>query len=127
MIDKRSETLGQEDIEWQSQQLEVCRRFGVVPCPAPRDLKVGISRNVKEGLLPIHAIRHPPEGDTTGWYVFAGEEMSKDPDFFVPLHVAHLREWCPIVIPYLQLPPGWAVVVAPDYEDVYFNERLLSV
>jgi hypothetical protein len=113
--------------EWDLKQRDICKRFGVEPCPAPPGLKVGIARNVKEQILPLQAIRHPPQGDTTGWYIFAGEEMSRDPDFFVPLHVEHLDQWCPLVIPYLQLPPGWGVVLAPDYEDVYFNESLLHV
>src|SRR4051812_30319940 len=112
---------------WEGKQLEVCKRFGVNPFPAPENLKVGIARNVKERTGPIQGLRHPPEGDTTGWYFFAGEEMSKDPDFFVPLHVEHLEAWCPIVMPYLQLPPGWAFVLAPNYEDVYYNERLLNI
>jgi hypothetical protein len=113
--------------DWEARQREVCRRFGVEPYPAPHHLKVGIAPNVKEQILPIHGIRHPPEGDTTGWYIFAGEEMSQDPDFFAPLHVEHLDQWCPLIIPYLQLPPGWGVVLAPGHEDVYFNERLLKV
>lgn len=115
------------DPEWAVKQREICRRFGVEPFPAPGDLKVGIALNVKDGGFPIQGIRHPPQGDTTGWYIYAGEEISKDPDFFVPLHVEHLIRWCPVVIPYLQLPPGWAFVLAPNYEDVYFNERLLKV
>lgn len=97
------------------------------PFPAPEHLKVGIARDVKAGGFPIQGLRHPPQGDTTGWYFFVGEEMSKAADFFVPLHVAHLQEWCPLVLPYLLLPPGWAFVLAPEYEDVYFNERLLHV
>ena len=112
--------------DWSAQQLEVCRRFGLEPYPAPSHLKVGIARNVKGDTLPVQGIRHPPEGDTTGWYIFAGQEMSNDPDFFVPLHVAHLHEWCPGAMPYLLLPPGWAFVLAPGYEDVYFNARLMS-
>ena len=113
--------------EWEAKQLQVCRRFGVEPYPTPRQLKVGIARNVKDQIAPVQGIRHPPEGDTTGWYIFAGEEMSRDDDFFIPLHVEHLERWCPQAIPYLLLPPGWGFVVAPGYEDVYFNERLLKV
>lgn len=66
-------------------------------------------------------MRLAPEGDTTGWYLWAGGEMSQDPDFFLPLHAAHLEEWCPLVIPYLVLPPGWRFQIAPDYEDVWFS------
>lgn len=105
-------------------QSDVCRKYGVVPVPALSQLKVGIARNVREGLVPLNAIRHQPVGDTTGWYIWAGEELSEDPEFFVPLHVEHLVEWCPAIIPYLQLPPGWGVVLAEGYEDVWYDATL---
>jgi hypothetical protein len=50
--------------------------------------------------------------DTSGWYIWAGEGgPSDDPDFFVPLHVEHLAEWCPHITKYLGLPPGWRFLV----------------
>jgi len=106
-------------------QLAVCRRFGVEPTPAPETEKVGIATSVKQGIVPVHAVRIPPEGGTTGWYIWAGE-WSDDPDFYSPLHVAHLPSWCPQIIPYLLLPPGWRVLLAPGYEDVWFDESLLT-
>ncbi len=87
------------------------------------NLKVGISQNVKEGVLPINGVRTRTEGDTTGWYIWAGE-WSDDPDFFVPLHVEHLVRWCPAVIPFLMLPVGWRFLIAPDYEDVWFDSEI---
>lgn len=36
-----------------------------------------------------------PRGGT-----WAGEELSSDPEFFVPLHVAHLEVWCPRLFPF---------------------------
>lgn len=103
-----------------SVQEALCRRFGAEPHPTPGDLKVGIAPNVREGLLPINGLRIQPGGDTTGWYIWAGEEMSDDPDFFIPLHAVHLAQWCPAVLPYLLLPPGWHFQVAPGHEDVWF-------
>jgi hypothetical protein len=88
---------------------------------------VGISLNVKNGLQPINGLRHPPEGDTTGWYIWAGEDFSDDPDFFVPLHVKHLNEWCPEIVKYLGLPPGWRFLIANDYEDVWEDPSLLDI
>jgi len=90
---------------------QLCARFGVSPVPAPAHLKVGIARNVKDGVQPINGLRVQPDGDTTGWYIWAGEEWSDDPDYFVPLHVEHLHSWCPQVIPYLQVPPGWRFLI----------------
>jgi hypothetical protein len=108
-------------------QRETCRRFGAEFVPAPNNQKVGIAEGVRSGLYPINGLRHPPSGDTSGWYVWAGESMSDDPDFFVPLHVEHLDEWCPQVKKYLGLPPGWRFLIADGYEDVWFDESLLAV
>jgi hypothetical protein len=95
--------------------------------PSPGGSKVGISRNVRSGLLPINGLRHPPVGDTTGWYIWSGEgNPPSDPDFFVPLHVEHLMEWCPLVIPYLGLPPGWRFLLTGEHEDVWNDASLLD-
>jgi len=107
-------------------QRELCERYGVTFFAAPDHLKVGIARNVLDRILPINGLRHPPEGDTTGWYIWAGE-FSNDPDFFVPLHVGHLVEWCPDAIRFLGLPPGWRFLAADDYEDVWEDQSLLAV
>jgi len=37
----------------------------------------------------------------------AGQEFSHDPDFFMPLHVAHINDWNPNIKKYLGLAPGW--------------------
>lgn len=108
-------------------QKEVCNSYSSEWIEAPNDLKVGISRNVKEGLRPINGLRHPPQGDTTGWYIWAGEELSNDLKFFAPLHVKHLNEWCPQVIKFLGLAPGWRFLIDGDYEDVWYDESLLEV
>src|ERR1700694_3657705 len=81
-------------VDGPTRQQEMCRRHGTTFVDAPRTMKVGIARNVRSGLKPINGLRHPPEGDTTGWYIWAGEEVSADPGFFVPLHFEHLEEWC---------------------------------
>ncbi|PQO28479.1 hypothetical protein DTL21_28165 [Bremerella cremea] len=112
----------QTDIE---RQQSVCERFGATPMPYSLHLKVGIARNVREGVEPINGLRVKPVGDTTGWYIWAGE-WSDDPDFFVPLHAENLASWCPRVIPYLQLPTGWRFLLAPSCEDVWFDEELAS-
>lgn len=106
-------------------QAAVAERFGVDPVRPESSLKVGIASNVKSGIQPLNALRHRPEGDTSGWYIWAGEELPDDPDFFVPLHISHLADWCPDLIPYLALPPGWRVLLAPGYEDVWFDDTLL--
>ncbi|HLL01456.1 MAG TPA: hypothetical protein VK539_12775 [Myxococcaceae bacterium] len=112
--------------EWTKKQHEVCRRHATAFVDAPRILKVGIAKNVRSGLRPINGLRHPPEGDTTGWYIWAGGEISADSDFFVPLHVEHLADWCPEVIPFMGLPPGWRFMIADGHEDVWEDTSLLK-
>lgn len=108
-------------------QKKVCEKYGTAYQPSPSEMKVGISPNVREGVMPINGLRHLPEGDTTGWYIWAGEELSSDADFFNPLHVEHLSDWCPQVQKYLGLPPGWRFLIVGNYEDVWYDEALLEV
>ncbi len=109
-------------------QYVTCQRFNVTCVPCPPDCKVGVARNVRDdGLWPLNGLRHAPEGDTTGWYIWAGERLSQALNFFVPLHVKHLGQWCPQVLPYLGLPPGWRFLIAPDHEDVWNDMSLLEI
>ncbi len=108
-------------------QIEVCKRYNASYLESPLNLKVGISQNVKTGIWPINGLRHPPEGDTTGWYIWRGEEFSDDPNFFVPLHVEHLVNWRPEIIKFLGLAPGWRFLMGEDnYEDVWNDPTLLT-
>jgi len=114
-------------LEVERLQRSICQKFGVEYCPTPQDHKIGIALNVLDGLVPINGLRHPPTEDTTGWYIWAGEQSSDHPDFFKPLHVQHLDAWCPQIKKYLGLPAGWRFLVAGDYEDVWFDESLLNL
>src|SRR4051812_25910374 len=51
-------------------QRKMCKRYGVAPVPTPDELKVGLARG---GGGPVHGLRHSPEGDTSGWYIWRGE------------------------------------------------------
>ena len=107
-------------------QKAICNKYHAAYIETPANLKVGISLNVKSGIYPINGLRHYPEGDTTGWYIWGGEYSDAD-DFFKPLHVEHLREWCPEAIKYLGLPPGYRFLLGENnYEDVWKDETLLS-
>ena len=109
-----------------NEQKIICDKYEAEFCESPPFLKVGISKNVKDGIMPINGTRHKPEGDTTGWYIWAGEEFSNAPDFFIPLHVEHLGEWSSLVSKYLGLPPGYRFLVTNDHEDVWKDESLLK-
>jgi hypothetical protein len=104
----------------------VCEHYGVRAVPSPPGSKVGISRTVLSGLSPVNGLRHRPVGDTNGWYIWAGGEPGQDPDFFIPLHVEHLEEWCPEVLPFLALPPGSRFLLADGHEDVWHDAGLLD-
>lgn len=75
-------------------------------------------------LLPLNAVRHNPENGTCGWYIWGGGEMSTEPEFFQPLHFSHIFERLSNLVPYLSLAPGWHVLLAPNYEDVWYEEAL---
>ena len=108
-------------------QRQTCEKYGADFFPAPPHEKLGLADSVRVGALPINGLRHPPAGDTSGWYVWAGEELSADADFFKPLHIEHLGEWCPRIQKYLGLAPGWRFLIADEYEDVWFDPELLKV
>jgi hypothetical protein len=108
-------------------QIELCKIYEAEFLESPQHLKVGISLNVRDGVMPINGLRHIPEDGTTGWYIWAGEVFSEEPDFFVSLHISHLKEWCPFVLKYLGLAPGWRFLATVDgYEDVWRDERLIG-
>jgi hypothetical protein len=86
------------DEETRIAQKLLCQTYGVPWVASPKHLKVGIVMNVLEGVMPLNGLTHPIEGDTTGWYIWAGEYLSDDSRFFKPLHVEHLNEWCPMAL-----------------------------
>jgi hypothetical protein len=90
--------------------------------------RVGVARNLRErDNWPLNGLRHPPEKETCGWYLWRGEQLPQTDDFFLPLHVAHLADWAPDVLPLLALPPGWRFLLAPEHEDVWYDEKLLDI
>ena len=107
-------------------QRELCERVGAVPARPNADQKVGIALDTLH-LEPLNGLRHPAEGDTSGWYIWGGTERSQAPDFFQALHVAHLSERCPRALKYLALPPGWRFLDTPGQEDVWSDSALLDL
>jgi hypothetical protein len=107
-------------------QKNICKKYGAEFFPSLDDLMIGISRNFDVTNYPLNGLRHLPESGTCGWYIWSGEKFSEAPDFFEPMHVAHLTDVCSIIVKYFGLPPGWRFLVAPDHEDVWFDENLLG-
>lgn len=112
--------------DFEEQQRIVCQEHAQQCLPVESESKLGFALQ-SLGRLPINGLRHPPQADTNGWYVWCGEELSEAPDFFVPLHTHHLIEYCPEALKFLGLPPGYRFLIAGDYVDVWFDESLLNV
>jgi hypothetical protein len=106
-------------------QIAVCRRYGATFQAADAAMIAGMSRNLRSGDLPIHGLRHLAEANTSGWFLWAGEYSEAD-DFFEPVHIGHLSEFCPTVLCYLGLSPGWRFLLAENYADVWFDVKLLG-
>ena len=107
-----------------SLQAEICHRFNSEFVPCAQDEKLGIALATMH-LLPLNALRHPQDKGTCGWFVWGGDSLPTDEDFFQPLHVLHIGEHAPSMVPYLGLAPGWRVLLAPGHEDVWFDPSLL--
>jgi hypothetical protein len=108
-------------------QHALCKKYSAGFCHADPDLMIGVADNIYEhDLLPINGLRHPIEGQNTGWFIWRGETLSTRDDFFKPYHVRHIHQICPEIMEYLGLAPGWRFVIAPGYEDVWYDESLLD-
>jgi hypothetical protein len=103
----------------------VCERYGAAFVMTPLDAIVSVAQNVGSGALPVNGLRHA-QGETSGWFLSAGAELSDADDFFEPIHARHLADRCPDVMPLLGLAPGWRFLIAPNHEDVWFDAALLN-
>jgi hypothetical protein len=112
-------------MSWDNDQRALCARLEVAYEPPAAADKVGIALSTLH-LQPINGLRHLPENGTCGWYIWGGTELSQSADFFQPLHVAHLEQTCPDVLPYLALPPGHRFLIAPGYDDVWEDQSLVE-
>jgi len=108
-------------------QQAVCSRLDMEFFECDPNHKIGISLNVKDRVRPLNGMRIKPESGTCGWYIWAGEVLSGTSDFFAPLHVSHVESWEPLLLPYLGLPPGSRFLITEQYEDVWYDAKLLSI
>lgn len=75
------------------EQRDICRKYG------------------EEVLFPL-----PNENGTCGWYIWYGEELSEDSDFFKPLHVEHIEEYLSMIQKYFSLPIGYRLFFTENYK-----------
>ena len=112
MTDKLTASSSLED-----QQRVVCEKFGVDFDPPRQQSKVGMSRDARSDIQPLNGLRHPPQGDSNGWYIWRGTALSDADGYFQPFHVEHVVEECPEALNLLALPPGWRFLIAPSQVD----------
>lgn len=108
-------------------QQQICAEHKVPFVECPLELKIGVSKNIGEDILPLNGLRHLIEKGTCGWYIWRGGEIPQDgAHFFEPIHVTHLSEVCPKAMKYLGLPPGWRFYIdSQGFEDVWYDEKLI--
>lgn len=107
-------------------QRSYCEELNEQYVATPANLKVGFALETR-GRVPMNGLRHPPEGDTTGWYLWCGEQFPSADDSFSPVHTNHLIELQPEVLKFLGLPPGYRFLLAGDYTDVWYDSALLDI
>lgn len=110
----------------ETRQQSICEWASVQPQPPRPVSKVGLALSTL-GRKPIHGLRVQPTGTTNGWYIWCGDEMSQNEDFFSPLHVEHLKDYLPMAVEFVDLPPGYRFLIdGANFEDVWFDPSLLE-
>jgi hypothetical protein len=105
----------------------ICERIGVKPDRPNPESNIGLAiESLGNGVL--HGLRHPAEKNTNGWYIWAGNYKENE-DFFSPVCIKHLSSFIEIDLSeFLDLPEGYRFLVdGYNYEDVWFDDRLLNV
>lgn len=104
----------------------VCELQNVKPLkPEPSSI-IGLAiGSLGNGI--IHGLRHNPEKNTNGWYIWMGDYSEKE-DFFKPICVEHLDEYLKFdLTEYLDLPPGFRFLLDKNgHKDVWFDKALLK-
>ena len=98
-------------------QLRVCERHELQPIPPEEMVALAMSTL---GQMPVHGARvERPENGTISWFFHCGE-FSDAADFYQPVHATHLQTMLPLVLRYLQLPPGTRFIIDDKgFEDVW--------
>jgi hypothetical protein len=113
------------DAKIQEEQEAVCKQYAALFTSALGEVNSGFALSTN-GQLPVNGLRHPTTDDTTGWYIWCGEQLSDASDFFAPTCTSHVYEAQPAIAKLLGLPPGYRFLLAGEYRDVWFDESLLD-
>lgn len=109
------------------EQKAICKRYKAKFTPTDMESLLGLSSNTDGINIPINGLRHPQEGDTSGWYIWSGKEFTQDKDFFKPMHAKHLKDISPMIMKFLGLPPGYRFLYTGDYLDIWYDPDLLNI
>jgi hypothetical protein len=109
-----------------TRQAAICARAQTEPSFLSPEARIGIGRDFDPTQIPINGHRHPVHGNMCGWYIWSGEELSQDADYFEVICYKHLvnENWDWVI--YLALPAGWRFLSAPGYEDIWYDAELLN-
>ncbi|WP_018607869.1 immunity protein Imm33 domain-containing protein [Uliginosibacterium gangwonense] len=106
-------------------QIAVCQRYTSQAVAPPANTRIGVAL-ASIGQNPIYGVRFAPEDDMAGWFIWCGEH-SDAVDFYQSVHVSHLDELLPLVLPYLALAPGHRFIIDHEgYEDVWLDPDITS-
>lgn len=117
--------MGADNTEIEAVQRMMCAQLQVAFVAAPPEWISGFASETR-GRLPLNGLRHQVSYETTGWYLWCGEDASQADDFYKPIHTEHLYREFPSAAKLLGLPAGHRFVFAGDYLDVWFDPSLLD-
>lgn len=109
------------------EQKGICKRYSAEFTPTDLEAMIGLSDNTDGINIPINGLRHPPEGQGSGWFIWSGKELSEKSDFFKPTHAKHLKDNCSMILKFLGLPPGYRFLYTGDYLDIWYDPKLLNI
>lgn len=107
-------------------QRALCVALSLTHCPAPAESTLGVARDVLVGREPLNGLRYPGSGTRSGWYLWAGEVLRDDDDFFVEMTVAEFVLARPDLEPFLGLPPGQHFLIADGQYEAWEDAQLLE-
>lgn len=108
----------------EDRQRAVCDQFGLAFLACTPEERIGLAPNVTDATRQLNGLRVAPQGDASGWYIWAGGELDDTPDFYIPLRAQSLQTWAPLVLPYLGLPPGARFLLRDDCVQVWLDHSL---
>ena len=106
-------------------QQNICFEHGSEYLPSKDEQVVGIALSTMMRGEPLHGLRHIPEAGTSGWYLWRGD-YREDESFFSPICASHICDHAAEGVKFLGLAPGFRFLVSGDYEDVWFDPKLLE-